>query len=848
MNESLPPPRFGEADLSDCDREPIHVPGSIQPHGCLLAVDRGGRVVHAAGDLLDATVGDPLGRHLVELVGEDAARRILSVREMEAPQDAPLRAVELGIETGAGKMDAAVHESEGLLVVELEPAGRRGDPGETINRVHRMLQRIEQVKSLEAFLETSAQEVRRLTGFDRVMVYRFLEDGSGTVAAEDREETLESFLHLRYPASDIPQQARALYLRNRLRLIPNVDCVPAPIRPPTSAQTDRPLDLTFSTLRSVSPIHLQYLRNLGVTASMSISIVMKGALWGMIVCHHGTVRHLPYGTRQACDLFAKVFSLQLEGRLAAEGYEERLAWRAVHERLMANLSRTAGLAEGLAANLALLRELVPSCGVATLVEGHYAALGDTPDRLAADRLATFLGERGTDTIFATDRLGELFPDEGGLARAGVAGMLAVCVSATPRDYIFWFRPELVETVTWAGDPNKSVTKDDAGALTPRASFAAWRETVRGSSAPFRTMEMEAAEALRLSILEVVVRRIEELSRERAAAQERQGVLIAELDHRVKNILANVEALMRHTRLSSADLDGYVAALESRIKAMAHAQSLLSESRWRSASLKRLLREELDPYSDDSGRVILEGQDVALAPKAALALAMVLHELATNTAKHGALSCGTGRLSLAWHRDGEGLRIAWREFGGPAVRPPTRRGFGRTLIERSLGYELGGAVQLRFPPAGVECDLFVPAAFLTEERTSPLPDTPPRVLVLEDSMIFAFDLEERVRALGCEVVGPTGRLEEAMAIAAHEPLDLAVLDVNLGDRDSFAVADLLIARAVPFLFLTGYDARMIMPPRFSHVPCLSKPVNDADLADAVRRLLAVRAGRTGGEIR
>ncbi len=854
---SGPAPRFGEATLSDCDREPIHVPGAIQPHGVLLAVDCGGRVVRAAGDcaaILGGAGGDPLGEPLAAVVGEDAAGRILAARAVAGTAHGERRVAEFGVPVPGGAVDVAVHESGGLLVAELERAGPPADPGATLHRVHRMLRRVEEADGLDAVLRAAAEEVQGLSGFDRVMVYRFLEDGSGTVAAEVRQAGQDSFLGLRYPASDVPRQARALYIECRLRLIADATAEPAPIRALAGARADEPLDLTFSTLRAVSPIHLKYLGNLGVAASMSISLVRGGRLWGLIACHHRTARHVPYRVREACELFGQAFSLQLGARLSEADYAERRDKRAVQSRLVANLAEAGHLEEGFATHLPLLLDLVPAEGVASLVHGRYAAHGMTPDRSAVERLATSLADRRTRGVFSTRCLAEDLPEVADIAAGGLAGLLAMPVSTTPRDYVLWFRPEVVETVTWAGDPRKPVDRGEDGTLDPRASFAAWRETVRGRSEPFRAAEVDAAEGLRLSILEAVVRRAEEVARERAAAQERQTILLAELDHRVKNILANIEALMRQTRLSSGTLEGYVTALENRVRAMAHAQSLLSESRWRSASLTRLAREELAPYDGGTGCVDVEGPEVSLAPKAALAIAMVLHELATNAAKYGALSVGEGRLSVRWERGADGLSLAWRERGGPPVKPPARRGFGRTLVERSLAYELGGTVDLRFASGGVECDLLVPDRYVMEEGQMEERDghdparveaAPPRVLILEDSVLFAFDLEERVRALDCEVAGPTGRLEEALAIVEREPLDLAVLDVNLGDRDSFPVADALAARGVPFLFLTGYDARAVIPSRLSDVPCLSKPVADAEFAATVRRLLGRHGAVTGG---
>ena len=428
-------------------------------------------------------------------------------------------------------------------------------------------------------------------------------------------------------------------------------------------------------------------------------------------------------------------------------------------------------------------------------------------------------------------------------------MLALSISRSAKDYILWFRREVLETVTWAGNPAKAVQKIGEGErLTPRASFAAWRETVRGRSRAWQSNEIEAAEALRLSILEVVLRRIDQIARERAEAQERQALLMAELDHRVKNILASIQSLMRHTKRSHGTIDGYVESLDRRIKAMAHAHTLLSQSRWRGAELGALLEEELRPYDGPSHPIAIVGERVELKPRAALALSLVLHELTTNAAKYGALSTEEGRVDIRWTVSADKLCLQWREHGGPPVEPPARKGFGRTVIETSLSYELEGDVDLRFAPKGVECDLTVPIELVqpmsdeehvktaAKDDTSEKPDRPVRVLLVEDSMITALEVAQSLEEYGFEVLGPTGRVSNALGIIENNVVDVGILDINLGKEDSFPIADRLTENGTPFVFLTGYDAASILPERFAGARYLSKPFTDQALREAINRLV------------
>jgi light-regulated signal transduction histidine kinase (bacteriophytochrome) len=851
MPDEVLSPSFGQATLTDCDREPIHIPGSIQPHGALLAVDpESHRVLQWAGDLqelLGIGTVDPNGMTLRDLLGPEAAGRMEDAIRRGGPRPVPLKNYEVEIETATGMVDAIVHPDGPVLIVEFERAVRgAGGMQSALFVVQKMLAEVNRAKTLADYHQACAEQIRDLTGFARVMVYRFLEDGSGTVVAEAKADQLESYLGLHYPETDIPKQARELYRRNWLRCIPDVDYTPRPLSPEINPLTGAPLDLSHSVFRSVSPLHLRYLKNMGVAASMSLSIVNRDELWGLIACHHDAPHYLACETRAACEVFAQVFSLQLESRENAESYEYSLQQRSVHQQLVTRLAQEESLSDGLIRHRPNLLDLIQADGVVVFVDGEYSEIGHTPGQAGVQSLLRRLDTR-EDGVFATDSLRESFPDLA--ASCGeIAGVLALSVSRSPRDYILWFRREVVETVTWAGNPAKAVeVVDGTETLTPRASFAAWRETVRGRSRPWKPNEIESVEALRLSILEVVLRRIDQVARERAEAQERQALLVAELDHRVKNTIANIQSLMRHTRRSHGTLDGYVESLEKRIKAMAYAHNLLSQSRWHGAELKALLEDELRPHQTRDGAITIEGPPVELKPRAALALSMVFHELTTNAAKYGALSAESGRVVVQWREEADRLHLVWRERGGPPVDPPSRKGFGRTVIERSLSFELEGEVSLRFERAGVECDLSVPIDLVHRathgnrqagEDDGPRKDAPGkavRLLLVEDSMITALDVAQTLEDRGFEVLGPTGRVSGAMSILDEEKVDVAVLDVNLGREDSFPIADRLVREGTPFVFLTGYDAASVLPSRLSDRTCLGKPFSDEELVRAITRL-------------
>jgi len=286
------------ADPTSCDQEPIHIPGSIQPHGILLAIDpETATVIQVAGEterLLGRTVTQILNEPVGEVLGSDPAMLIQS--SSNGPLAEPVFLGSISVPAGSRMLDVVAHRRDGLLILEMEPAeAHRDSAARMLAKLHAISTELETQLDLTRLCRTAAREMRSLIGFDRVMIYRFLEDKSGCVVAEAKIAELAPFLNHHYPASDIPRQARALYVRSPVRLIPDVNYVPAPLCP----ATNEPLDMSDCWLRSVSPTHIQYLKNMGVAASMSISIVIEGTLWGLIACHHASPKQVPYELREA---------------------------------------------------------------------------------------------------------------------------------------------------------------------------------------------------------------------------------------------------------------------------------------------------------------------------------------------------------------------------------------------------------------------------------------------------------------------------------------------------------------------------------------------------------------------
>jgi light-regulated signal transduction histidine kinase (bacteriophytochrome) len=581
---NAPEVRFGEADLTTCDREPIHIPGSIQPHGVLLVINRESRVVEqVAGDtlrLLGRSTYDILDQSTDALLDADARDFVRAQLIAPAAFVAPI--VRLGVRIGdlTQQVDLTLHASGQTAMLEFEPSNRTitlaGDP---IAQLKTLVSAIQRTTTLDECCTAAALTMRSATDFDRAMVYQFLPDDSGVVVAESAVAGLESFLGLHYPASDIPKQARELYRRNWLRGIPDIDYVPAPLCPATNPRTRQPIDMSHCGLRSVSPIHLEYLRNMGVCASLSASIIYQDKLWGMLVLHHYSPRHLSADIRVACETFAQILSLHVESRIAAQTTQLRANSQRILDTLVNNLKDATDIGGTLACDELL--SYVGAHGAAVYFEGHVHPVGETPAVQDILAIVDWLNSVNRSQ-FNTHHLAQSYPAGARLA-GNASGLLAVGLSRVPRDYVLWFRPEIGRTVRWAGEPAKATRLDEHGVrLTPRGSFAEWLEVTRRQSAPWTAVELEAAEALRVVFLETVLKGLDLARRERAFELARQSA--QELEQRVqerteqlRSLAAELEAAEDNERRQIArdlhdDLGQTLAAAQIRLAALCNDDS------------------------------------------------------------------------------------------------------------------------------------------------------------------------------------------------------------------------------------------------------------------------------------
>ncbi len=839
-------------DLSNCDREPIHIPGSIQTHGCMLACDdRGGTVVrHSLNAAAMLGLGGAInGAALSDLIGDKAAHDLRNALATASVPERPALLFNLALANGA-HFDVAAHRFRSTVIFEFEPAGP--EARQPLALMREMIGRLTRASDIPAMLRDGARLVRGLLGYDRVMVYRFGHDGAGQVVSEAKRGDLESFLGQYFPASDIPRQARALYLRNTIRIISNAAGAAVRIEPQEDSAGE-PLDLSYAHLRSVSPIHLEYLRNMGVSASMSISIIIDGALWGLIACHHYTPHVLPMAERVAAEMFGEFFSLHLNALQQQRKLENARQARMSLDRFVQFASHYGEVDELLRERIADIAALVPCDGAGLWMNGIWSGIGVTPPSAAVPALARFAGEVTEGRIWGTHALSQRLSQAEDYYK-DVSGVLIVPLSQMARDYLFFFRREVVQTLDWAGNPSKTYETGPLGdRLTPRKSFAIWKEEVHMRAEPWTDADREIAEAIRGALVEIVLRHNEMIADERRKADVRQRMLNEELNHRVKNILSVIKSLVGHPVSEQRALSDYVTSLKGRIQALsfAHDQVVRSDG---GGLLADLLNAELTPYRNQSAAITFSGPPVWLDSRAFSVMALVLHELSTNAAKYGALSISGGRLDVAWALTEEkDCRLEWRESGGPPVEPPKRHGFGTVLIDRSVPYDLGGESDVAYARDGLRAHFLLPRRHVSEIAESdalPAADRPAmavtagdaesladiQLLLVEDQMLIALDVESMLADHGISRVTTTGSAMDALHRLDVLMPDIAVLDLNLGATTSLPVAAELARRGIPFLFATGYGATSILPTSMENVPVVRKPYDAEVLMAAIRRTL------------
>lgn len=833
------PPRALERLLTQCASEPIHRLGRTQAFGFLVGFDAARRVAmvsHNAPDWLGAGAQDLLDRSMHTLLPERNLRAAEAHARVAAHHDSIQHLHRVAWPGRAEGVDLSIHASEGLVILEAEPCAPQ--PHESAAAIEACTLELAAARGLAELADSAVRAVARVTGYDRVMVYRFAADGSGEVIAERVAAGQATYRGLRYPASDIPPQARALYVRNPTRVI--VDA--SEIGQPLACRGSAPPDLSLATLRSVSPVHLEYLRNMGTAASMSISLVCEGRLWGLIACHHRQPLRPSLACRSMAELLGRLYAMALSRaeRQHLDGDIKNLLLTPPGVEPLVTAGANPSQRRAACRSVARLMGLD---GIVTRIDGHTATWGCAPAASAA-LLDAVPPPSATTPVQAFESLQALAPQLDRFTPQ-VAGMIALSLGPDGRDQVLLLREEVQRHVAWAGNPDKAVTQDGAR-LTPRASFEAWLQAGRGHCEPWTAAEIELAGVLRVRLLEALaaLREQRELLGARRAAKQ-QALLVRELNHRVRNMLGLIKGLVHQTASSASSIEDLSQRLHDRVHALSRAYAQIERARWQPTPMEYLVRAETQAFAEP-GQVQLDGDTVLLEPNAYLSFALVIHELATNARKYGALSVPAGRLAVRWAVRPEGtLQLQWQESGGPPVRAPAHRGFGTRVIGQAMTHHLRGHAQLDFDAGGLCANLRAGRGFTTavapaarEEsprREAALRPLPRAVLVVEDDLVIALLAQSLLERLGCHEVVLAGNQDDALqALTAHR-FDAALLDVNLGDHTSEQVAARLAQLGVPAVLATGYSERDELPQRLRKLRRVLKPYDEADLARALREM-------------
>lgn len=508
--------------LGNCDSEPVQTPGCVQAHGALLVLRLADLTVLQASENSQALLGHPpealLGRPVKAILGPAGEVKLRDFLAAEPTDRNPLYLLTLPVRGLVPPHDVTVHTIDGVAVLEFEATGQTdGDVPDYYALVKKTVNRLQTAETLRQFCDIAAEEVRDLTGLDRVMVYKFHPDGHGEVVAESKRSDLDPWLGFHYPAEDIPKPARDVFTKIWVRPTPDVDGGLAELVPLVNPDNGQPLTMTYCALRGASAMYTEYLKNMRVTAGLTMPIRRGEELWGLIACHHyAGAKFIPYQIRAACEFLAQVVSLQYKAASDREHFVYQLKIEGIHQQLVAQAAHEGGLS-AITDGAPLLLDGIASGGVALYHSDRWWLVGTTPAERELDALREWLVTRPEFTLasrplYVTEALALDYP--AGAAFADVAsGLLAFPLSRNGRNVMLWFRPETIHTINWGGNPHEkpSVTGPHGTRLTPRASFELFAESVRSRSLPWLAVEVDAAARLRVLIMEVVVSRAEHLA-------------------------------------------------------------------------------------------------------------------------------------------------------------------------------------------------------------------------------------------------------------------------------------------------------------------------------------------------
>ncbi|GEN61025.1 HWE histidine kinase domain-containing protein [Acetobacter nitrogenifigens] len=875
------------------------IPRTVSPHSCLIAFDAAMRAAtHFSANAPEmlGVAGDIPGRSIEQLLGAEAARAIRKALGATPRVRRPVLFFHMALPSGEA-FDVSAFDGPDRVVIEFEPVLPGEDSGAYLVALRTMVDRMRDISSLPDLFDAVVRLLRDTLRFDRVVFFRYQPEGLSLVVAEARYPAMPSLLRRRFAENLLPSHDLSPYPGTRFRMLADTRAEPIPV---LSGERAR-VDATDATSDGLAPAHLTRagatLECLNARAAISNILIADDEPWGGFVCHHRTPRRLTQAQRVLVKMFGEYVSLQIVTLLRTNRLRYTRGTLAFIDRFLKEAARASDMPMHLRTRLGELKAFVPCDGAALWLGGEWTPCGAAPSVVGP--FVELALERAGSQLWSTRKLVGTLSDVS-LVAPGIAGVMVVPISSEPGNYLFLFRNEALQLIyklreeirqehdgSGGGDP---VAAENAlegvpagserdGDAKAENSFTLYGDFIIGHALPWSDEDVEVAGLLRSALIEVMGAYHQRMLAERASNDERLRTLNEELTHRVKNILAVVQSLVMQRAPEGRAVDEHLHHMRGRVRSLASAHDQIVRTSG-GGMLRDMLESELEPYSDGRRSIVLDGPALWLEGEALSVTALTVHELATNAAKYGALSVSGGGVRIKWRlsADGKMWILSWREEGGPQVGEPVRRGFGSALIERGMAYELGGASRVAYDPAGLQVTLEIPVRYAGEarfgddwvERVDAAQLTgsfgPPLkagigvhderadlgdvtgdhisldgldVLVVEDQLLIALEVEQDLGELeGCKVRTASSVEEAIVCIDAAEP-DVVLLDVNLGDETSEAVAFALRARGVPFILTTGYADRIESLKEFSDAPVIAKPYEVRTVISAIIDALGAR---------
>ena len=552
-----------KVDLSSCEKEPIHIIGATQEHGVLISCDKKSGTITQISENCEKF----LGISAEKLLGSDLSVLL----EADVSKQLEGTVVEEGVfevlETSINEKNFIIipHISGENLILDVEPIQAKNNNYDFQKELSSLLNTLSASEDADELCQDAAKITKSIFGYDRVMIYKFDEEWNGKVIAEERNENMDSWLGLHYPASDIPKQARELFLKNRVRIISDVNYKPVKIVPTFSPLDDAPLDLTNSKLRAVSPIHIEYLQNMDVGASLTAALISNGQLWGLLACHHYEARFINYYQRQTCEFLIQIFSNELSLKNSNSFVKNIEKIDVLRTKLLRQIHQKDSIKKGLSNSSVNITDFFPCSGAAIMLNGKVKLVGTTPEKIQVKKLIKNFLSRKNDSLFYTKNLLQFYPEARNFQEYG-SGILSVRLGQSDRDFIIWFRPEVVQSVDWGGNPENKATYDlEKERLTPRKSFEKWTQELTGVSDTWKDYEISGARKLSESISYVILenqkKQIDKLNKQITEAHNELELFSQGLSHDLKAPLRGIDGyahILKEDHYNDLEKEGKIA--------------------------------------------------------------------------------------------------------------------------------------------------------------------------------------------------------------------------------------------------------------------------------------------------